>query len=115
MLGVMLDRDTLAPADLDLGRLQRSLPRWLSFDNTPPEARLERLQGATIAVANKVLLDAPLLDQASTLRLICVAATGVNNIDLEAARRRGIAVCNVAGYSTDSVAQHVFTLLLAIR
>ncbi|MBK8480299.1 MAG: 2-hydroxyacid dehydrogenase [Proteobacteria bacterium] len=115
MLGVMLDRDTLAPADLDLGRLQRSLPQWSTFDNTAVESRVERLQGATVAVANKVPLDATVLDQAPLLRLICVAATGVNNIDLEAARRRGIAVCNVAGYSSDSVAQHVFTLLLALR
>lgn len=115
MLGVLLDRETLAPADLDLARLERSLPRWLSFDDTAPDERVARLQGAAVVVANKVPLDAAVLAEAPSLRLICVAATGVNNIDLVAARQREIVVCNVAGYSTDSVAQHVFTLVLALR
>lgn len=65
-----------------------------------------------IIISNKVEVDQALIDQLPKLQLICVAATGYNNIDLAAAQQANIPVCNVAGYSTNSVAQHVFALLL---
>ena len=65
-------------------------------------------------VSNKVALDRGLLACAGRLRLVCVAATGTNNVDLEAARELGIAVTNVTGYATPAVAQHVFALILAL-
>jgi glycerate dehydrogenase len=75
----------------------------------------ERIDGAGVVVTNKVVLDAALLEQAAShLELICVAATGTNNIDLEATDRLGIPVCNARGYATPSVVQHVFALILAL-
>lgn len=114
LLGVIVDRDTLFPGDLDLGRIERSLPQWRVFGMSDRSQLVERLEGAQVAVTNKVGFDAELIERLPQLRLICVSATGVNNIDLDAAVRRGLRVCNVKGYSTDSVAQHVFTLVLAL-
>ena len=65
-------------------------------------------------VSNKVVLDRPLLEQLPELKLICVSATGTNNVDLQAAAERGIAVTNVTGYGTATVAQHTFCLILAL-
>jgi glycerate dehydrogenase len=67
-----------------------------------------------VAVSNKVPIDADTIGAASALRLICVAATGVNNIDLEAAAAHDVTVCNATGYATPAVVQHVFALLLAL-
>jgi glycerate dehydrogenase len=74
----------------------------------------QALAGADVAVSNKVMLTAEHLSRAQDLQLVCIAATGTNNIDLEAAARNNIAVCNVEGYATPSVVQHVFSLLLAL-
>lgn len=76
----------------------------------------ERVKGAQIAVTNKVVFDAPLLERPETagLKLIAVAATGTNNVDLDAARKRGLAVCNVKGYSGASVAEQAFALILEL-
>lgn len=110
----MLDRASLDPGDLDLSGVRATLPEWRFFDATAPEAVAERIRGAHVVVTNKVVLDEARLGAAPELRLICVAATGTNNIDLVAASRRGIRVCNVRGYATPSVTQHVFALLLAL-
>jgi len=114
MLGVLLDRETLDRQDLDFGALTATLPRWEMHAQTRPEELGPRLAEATVAVSNKVVLDAAALAAAPALRLICVAATGTNNIDLEAARARGIEVCNVRAYATPSVVQHVFALILGL-
>lgn len=108
-----LDSDSLGP-DLDFERLRGSAEAWEWHANTAPEQVAERLAGVEVAVSNKVRIDADALDAAPALRLICVAATGVNNIDLEAASARGITVCNATGYATPAVVQHVFALLLAL-
>lgn len=84
------------------------------YDRTPPHLVVERASGSTIVLTNKTILDGPLMDQLPQLRFISVMATGYNAVDVEAARRRGIVVSNVRGYSTFSVAQHVFALLLTI-
>ena len=84
------------------------------FDNTPLDLRAARLESTTVAIANRIVFDAPLLAACPQLKLILLTATGYNNVDLDAARSHGVAVCNVVGYSTPSVAQHTFALLLAL-
>lgn len=106
---VFLDASTLENADLSsierLGSLEL-------FPTSSPEEALERVSDADILIVNKVRVTDEVMAKAPKLRLICEAATGVNNIDLEAAARRGIDVRNVAGYSTDSVAQIAFAHIL---
>ena len=85
----------------------------LCADTTPANV-IERLQGASVAISNKALLNAQTLAACPELKLILVAATGTNNVDLEAARALGITVANCQGYGTPSVAQHTFGLLLAL-
>ena len=100
--------------DLDFSRLASVLPEWQTYDVTTDVQVAERIANATVAVSNKVRIDDAAMRSAPHLRLICIAATGTNHVDLEAARRRGIAVCNVPGYATASVVQHVFALILAL-
>ncbi|TLD82866.1 D-2-hydroxyacid dehydrogenase [Helicobacter sp. MIT 11-5569] len=88
---------------------------YTEFDITPPNLVLERTKGATIILTNKVVLNREILETLKgTLKLICITATGMNNVDLEAASEFGIIVKNVAGYSTQSVAQHTLMLALAL-
>lgn len=112
--GVLLDVATIDQGDLDLSALARVVGHWRQYPQTQATELLERLGAAQIAVTNKVVLDRAVLEQARALRLICIAATGTNNVDLEAARALGIAVTNVVGYATPSVVQHVFALILAL-
>lgn len=110
---VFLDSSTMAcDGDIDLKVLEE-FGALTQYATTASGDTAARLTGATIALTNKVVIGPEEMDAAGeTLKLIVVCATGTNNIDLEAARDRGIAVCNVSGYSTAGVAQHVFTLLL---
>ena len=78
---------------------------------TTQEQTASRITNAEVIVTNKVVITKELMHNASSLKLICVAATGMNNVDLEAAKELGIEVKNVAGYSTDSVIQHTFSML----
>lgn len=114
MLGVFLDRDSLDRGDLDFGGLDRILPNLRYYPATTPDQVAARIEQAEVVISNKVVLDAAAVERASRLRLICVAATGVNNIDLGAAAARGVTVCNCRGYGTPAVIQHVFALLLAL-
>ena len=108
---VFLDRGTLPVA-----MRAPALPlQWREHESTPPEQLLEYLESAEVAITNKVPLLAASLAQLPGLKLIAVAATGTNNVDLDYCREHGIAVCNVSGYSTHSVAEHTFALLLALR
>lgn len=110
---VFLDADTTDRGDLDWSALENegSLTRHpLSHASDVPA----RVAGATVIISNKVPITAAVLDAAPLVRLVVSAATGVNQIDIEACRARGIAVANVAGYSTSSVAQHTFALILEI-
>lgn len=115
MKGVLLDRASVDNGDLDLSHLETSLDDWSFFDSTKVNEIADRVKGASVVVCNKIVIDDQILSEAPEIDLICVTATGVNNIDIEAARRRGIAVCNVTGYATQSVVQHVFALILALR
>ncbi|MDD2587117.1 MAG: D-2-hydroxyacid dehydrogenase [Syntrophomonadaceae bacterium] len=81
------------------------------YQTTTPDEVIERIKDQNIIITNKVVLNETNLKHAPGVELICVAATGMNNIDLEYAKSKNIKVCNVAGYSTYSVAQHTFSLL----
>ncbi|ABM60805.1 D-2-hydroxyacid dehydrogenase [Halorhodospira halophila] len=109
---VFLDAGSLDPGDLDLTPLQQAADPLECYPRTRPEALLPRLEPAEAAIVNKVVLDAGILSCLPKLRLIAVAATGTNNVDLEAARRRGITVTNCQDYGTTAVAQHTLTLVL---
>jgi glycerate dehydrogenase len=110
---VILDGRTLNPGDLSWQALE-SLGEVSVHDYTPPGAIIERAAMADILLVNKTILDGTVLAKLPRLRCICVTASGYNNIDLEAAARQNIFVCNAVGYGTASVAQHVFALLLAL-
>lgn len=84
------------------------------YHDTAPEELDERIADADIVLVNKVVMTAPVIRRAPKLRFIGLFATGYNNVDLDAARERGIPVCNVPGYSTEAVAQHTFGLLLEL-
>lgn len=109
---VFLDHPSLDLGDLDMTPLRETFNELELCAQTAPEQVIERLQGAQVAISNKVLLDARTLAACPDLRLILVAATGTNNIDLAAARAQGISVSNCQGYGTPSVAQHTLMLLL---
>ena len=109
---VVLDGYTLNPGDLSWKELEALGPTTL-YDHTPAAMVVSRATGAEILLSNKTILDRNVLEQLPALRLIAVTATGYNNVDLAAARARKIAVVNVVGYAANSVAQHVFALMLA--
>ncbi len=107
---VLLDAKTLGD-DLDITVLE-SFGTLTVYQTTPPEETLERIQTADIVITNKVVITANMMEAAPRLKLICIAATGMNNVDLDAAKSKGIEVKNVAGYSTKSVVQHTFAMTL---
>ncbi|GAB3564609.1 D-2-hydroxyacid dehydrogenase [Spirosoma luteolum] len=107
------DAYTLNPGDLDWAPLQ-ALGAVTLYDRTQPHELLDRLRGADAVLVNKVKLNRDTLSQLPNLRYIGVTATGYDIIDLEAAREQGIVVTNVRGYSSDSVAQLTFALLLEL-
>ena len=105
---VILDAATFGETDLSgfdaLGEVE-------VYQTTSADATADRVQEADVVVTNKVVIDAAVMDASNRLKLICVAATGTNNVDLAHAAQKEIAVKNVAGYSTDSVVQHTFSML----
>jgi len=111
---VFLDLDSVDRDDLDLSKLNAVVDSWQWHGLVKEDELNEVLASADVVVSNKVVLSDEQLSKARNLKLVCIAATGTNNIDLEAAARNNIAVCNVHGYATPSVVQHVFTLLLAL-
>ncbi|MCG7598505.1 D-2-hydroxyacid dehydrogenase [Halomonas sp. McH1-25] len=113
MKAVILDAATLGD-DIDLSPLRREVDELTVHSLTSPEECQERLEGADIVMVNKVVLGEELLASLPQLKLICVLATGTNNIDMAAAERLGIAVRNVSAYGTQSVAQHTLMLILAL-
>ena len=90
------------------------LGEFVSYQTSTPQEARERVKDADVVMINKVLVNKELIDSAPSLKLICVAATGVNNIDVDYAASKGISVRNVAGYSTDSVAQATFMHILSL-
>ena len=110
---VILDGHTANPGDLDWTPFEQ-LGRVDVHPRTPADAVADRLAGATAALTNKVPITADLLEKTPSLKYVGVLATGYNVVDVEAAKERGVVVTNVAGYSTESTAQHAFALLLAL-
>src|SRR5690348_16284490 len=116
MKGVFLDYDTVSfQGDVKLRALEKVLSILRVFGVTAPDKLSENVADAEVVILNKVKLPAEAIKRFPSVRLICAAATGVNNIDLAAAWEKGIGVCNVPAYSTLSMAQHVFALLLALN
>ena len=115
MRGVFLDFGSVSNAgDLDPAVLRAVLADLVIHDATPDPQLVEHLAGRAVAIANKVEFSDALMAACPELRLIALTATGTNNVDLEAARSRGIGVCNIRDYCTASVVQHVFAGLLAL-
>ena len=98
---VLLDSQTLGECDL---KVFEQFGNFTHYPTTNPQEILQRCQDAHIILTNKVILDADTLAKLPKLELICITATGTNNVDLEYAKQKGIAVKNVAGYSTNAVA-----------
>lgn len=102
--------DALTYGDTPLAGFE-SLGDVTVYQTTSVDETSERVKDAEVIVTNKVVISDTVMESAPNLKLICVAATGMNNIDHDAAARRGISVKNVAGYSTDAVVQHTFSML----
>lgn len=111
---VFLDYDTIGPGDVDPGPLARILPALVVHGDTRPGELAGRLHEAVFVFTNKLRFGPAELDAAPQLRYIGLTATGTDNVDLEAARARGIAVSNIRDYCTASVAQHAIAMLLAL-
>ena len=109
-----LDYSSLDLGDLDPSALKACFEDLQFYPSTTPEQLPERLRGLNVVISNKIALDAATLQACPDLKLVMVSATGTNNVDLEAARKLGITVCNCQGYGTPSVAQHTLMLLLAL-
>ena len=107
---VVLDRDTLVnrPFDFDF-------PHTLSsYGTTEAHETLERILGADIVITNKVVISAQAFAENPQLKLVAVTATGVNNVDVEAAKQNGTAVCNIRAYGNESVAEHAFMMMITL-
>lgn len=110
---VILDGYTLNPGNLSWEKLE-AFGELVVYDRTKKEEVIERAKDADILFTNKTVLEGWMFEQLPNLKYIGVFATGYNVVDIDGARKHGIAVTNVPGYSTASVAQHVFSLLLEI-
>ena len=110
---VFLDRDTISP-DTTL-RTPAFAHTWTQYDRTTADQAASRIADADIVIVNKVKLSAETLAQAPKLKLIAVAATGTDNIDLAACQQRGIVVSNVRNYAKHTVPEHTFALIFALR
>ena len=108
---VFLDEYSIAGRDLSSITSQGD---YIAYENTTKEQVVERLKGANVAITNKVLIDGEAMRQLPDLKLICVAATGMNNVDLVTAKELGIEVKNAVGYSTTSVAETTLASALAL-
>lgn len=110
---VFLDKDPI-PSHIHI-RTPNFAHLWQDYAYTPNELRAERLKDATIAISNKVVLDAPLLAKLPKLKLIALTATGFNHIDTDFCKKHNIGVCNIRDYAGQSVAEHTFAMLFSLR
>lgn len=113
MKAVFLDKDSMG-ANLDFQRLNDAVEDYQAFTTTKPEDVASHLKDADVAIVNKVVLGEKEFEACPNLKLIAVTATGTNNIDLAAAKARGIRVCNVIQYGRPTIVQHTFSLILAL-
>ncbi|KZL17344.1 D-2-hydroxyacid dehydrogenase [Pseudovibrio sp. WM33] len=108
-----LDRGTIGPS---VHTSKPTFPHdWVEYDNTSPEEVLEKLHGVQICITNKVPLSADVLKQLPDLKLICIAATGYDKVDIATCDELGIVVSNVRGYAVNTVPEHAFALIFALR
>ena len=107
---VVLDRDTLVNRPFDF-----NFPHTLSsYGTTEAHETLARIRGADIVITNKVVISAQAFAENPQLKLVAVTATGVNNVDVEAAKQNGTAVCNIRAYGNESVAEHAFMMMITL-
>jgi glycerate dehydrogenase len=114
MKAVFLDYESLDKNDLDFSQLNAAFDELVLYPSTTTEQVLARIAHADVVISNKVLINAETIAQSKHLKLILISATGTNNVDLDAAKSKGIVVCNCQGYGTSAVAQHTLTLMLAL-
>jgi glycerate dehydrogenase len=111
---VFLDYETVSNGDLDPSAIEGAAGNVRFCASTADSEIIERIGGAGIVLLNKVKLSRDRLEAAPELKLIALSATGTDNVDLDAAKERGIAVCNVRGYCTASVVQHAWAMILSL-
>lgn len=112
MQAVLLDAQTFSH-QVTFTAVEQAVAALTSYPTTSPEQIIARCKNAEIILTNKVLLNRETLEQLPNVKLICITATGINNVDIQAAQELNIAVTNVSGYAKNSVAQYVFAQLLA--
>lgn len=110
---VFLDRSTLGPS-VNVTR-PRFDHEWVEYDRTAPDEVVERLKGADIAVSNKVPIPREAVEALPDLKMIAIPATGYDAFAVDACKERGIIVSNVRGYAVNTVPEHTFALILALR
>jgi glycerate dehydrogenase len=108
---VFLDKETFND-DIDLTAITQQVDELICYDVTAPEDVISRCLQAELVIINKVVLSENILANLPKLKLICIAATGYNNVDVEVATKHGITVTNVSGYAGQSVSQYVFAQIL---
>lgn len=113
MNGVFLDAESLS--DLDLSTLSSLFDDFAVYQQTSPEETAKRIQDVEVVILNKVRLSRELMAEAPKLKLVCLVATGTDNVDCAGAAELGITVCNCQAYGTDSVVQHVFSMIFAMH
>jgi glycerate dehydrogenase len=106
---VFLDRKTISN-EISFDKFN-NIGNFIEYDTTSKNETIDRVKLADVVITNKVIIDKEVMDSAVNLKLICITATGMNNVDLEYAKEKNIEVKNVAGYSTNSVVQHTFSML----
>jgi glycerate dehydrogenase len=112
MQAVFLDYQTFS-VDIDFSALNQTVDNLTFYATTAPEQVITRCLNAEVILTNKVVLNRETLDQLPKVKLICITATGINNVDIQTAKELNIAVTHVSGYAKNSVAQYVFAQLLA--
>lgn len=114
LAAVLLDEEHLFTDARSLQRLASQFDSFIYYPSTAPEQRIDRLKNATVAITNGTPLPAAILAHCPDLRLILVGGTGAEYVDLEVARKQGIAVYNCQEYAVNSLAQHTFALILGL-
>ena len=114
MKAVFLDYATVSAGDLDVAAMRRVLPQLELHDVTPDAEIAARIRDTAFVFTNKLRITRDHMQSARQVKLILLAATGTNNVDLDAARELGIGVCNIRDYCTTSVVQHVLGVMLLL-
>ena len=114
MKAVFLDFGTMGAAELDPSPLAEVVPDFNAFDSTPADLVAERIEGVDFVFANKARMTKDIISNAASLRFIGLTATGVDNVDLDAAKKHDVAVCNIRAYCTQSIVEHVFAVLFSL-